>query len=47
MRTKPNILATAAFLMVPAVAAWALIIYTCHTIVAGAAVVLELLSRSL
>lgn len=44
---KPNPLAVAALLVVPATAAWAVLLYACHTIVAGAAVVIDLISRSL
>ena len=47
MRTKPNMLATAAVLVVPALALWAALIYVCHTLVTGAAVVLELILGSL
>lgn len=43
---KPNVIAVAGVLLVPAIAAWALLIYACHTIVTAAAVVIDLISRS-
>ena len=45
--TKPNVVAVAAVLVVPALAAWAALIYVCHALVTGAVVVLDLVSRSL
>ena len=45
--TKPNPLVVAGALMVPALAAWVAIYYVCHTIVAGAAAGLDIISRSL
>lgn len=47
MRVKPKALATAVVLVVPALGLWAALIYVCHTLVTGTAVVLELISRSL
>lgn len=46
-RPKPNVFAVAVALLVPAAAAWAALFYVCHTIVTGAAVVIDLISRSL
>lgn len=45
--TKPKLLAVVGACLVPAAAAWAVLIYVCHTIVVGAAVVLDIISRSL
>lgn len=45
-RPKLNMLAVAMILMVPAAAAWAVLIYVCHSLVVGAAVVLDIISRS-
>lgn len=47
MRAKPNMLAVAGVLAVPAIAAWVVIVYICHALVTGAAVVLDIISRSL
>ena len=46
-RPKPNVIAVAAALVVPAAAAWAILIYVCHIIVAGAAIVIDLIAGSL
>ncbi|MEV8180344.1 hypothetical protein [Specibacter sp. NPDC078692] len=47
MSAKPNMLVVAGALVVPAAAVWAALIYICNTLVAGAAVVLDIFSRSL
>ena len=47
MKAKPKLLVIAGVLVVPAIAAWAVLVYVCHTLVTGASVVLDIISRSL
>lgn len=46
-RAKPNMLLVAIVVTLVSLALWTALIYVCHTLVTGAAVVLDIISRSL